>query len=137
MVGPEPASTGTGNATSTPQGVRGPHVPPETPDAQRRRRRPRWPIAVVVLGLVLAAAAVYFDAFYVGRHLADPSRYDSFALLPTVVLIPASALALIIGGLGLVRRPWLRVAVVVLGLAWAVVACYAPAVISGPVQPVL
>jgi hypothetical protein len=108
-----------------------------TPD-----RRPRWAIPTFVLGLLVAGGAVFFDAMYLARHLSpNASRYDAFALLPTIVLVPLSAVLLGAGGLALIRpwaatRPWLKVVVVGAVLAWMVAGCFGPGVVTD-VQPVL
>jgi len=105
----------------------------------KSRGQPTWALTVTVLGLLAAAGALAFDALYVTRHSADPSRYDSFALLPTVLLVPLGAILLAIGGLALIRpaaleRPWLRVVVLGAILIWAVAACFGPSLLTDPVD---
>lgn len=114
-----------------------PGSPPAVPSTSGQR--PIWALPVIVLGLLAAAGALAFDALYVIRHSEAPSRYDSFALLPTVLLVPLGAILLAIGGLALIRpavqeRPWLRVVVLGAILVWAVAACFGPSLLTGPVQ---
>jgi hypothetical protein len=104
-------------------------------------RRPKWAIPVVLIGLLAAAAALWFDALFLSRHLSSPSRYDSFALLPVIALVPFGVICLLVGGLAAVRpmvreRPWIRIAVVIAVLAWAVVSCFGPGVVTD-VQPAI
>jgi hypothetical protein len=113
------------------QGTASPWGPP-SPKASRRRTIVGF--AALVVGLLAAAAAMAFDALYISR---GPSRYAGFTLLANIVLIPLAASLLVIGGALLARRRWAKLLIVCLVLAWAVVACYAPVWITGPVQPVL
>jgi len=112
----------------------------EAPEPRKRRQtgeRSGLAVGAVALGVAAGAAAVVFDALYISVHLDDPSRYDAFALVPNVLLVPASAILLAIGGRALVAERRQKLIIVVLAVAWALAVWFAPEILAGPVQPVL
>jgi hypothetical protein len=137
------AVDGSGTRCVLPAGHVGDHA--AQPAAKPRSAgRPNWALPVFVVGLLAAAAALFFDALFVIRqNSAGASRYDSFVLLYNTALVPLAAILLAIGGLALIRpamerRPWLRVVVLGAVLLWAVAACFGPGLLGGRgVEPAL